>query len=226
MEALENTRIYTVKPEPVRQLNRFEKHHEVPKVVNRRSLEWLEDLTRTQLDLELGKAFRAFRTAYGLKRRQLNVHGPQDRRGVIETPFFNYEAIVELDNDAPDQVLWICEINQIRDASRLVSSEFDQCFEPVSWNLEVTFEQNLDLADIVDRIEDEEDEGFGVDYDKNLRWCEIKVPDCQAILRATPNSFNVSFASGSSPRQLLLALIQFQTHLMEQLGPLNLQHTI
>ena len=225
MEALKNTRIYSVRSESVRKLDGFEKHHEVPNVVNHRALEWLDRLTRPQLDAKIDSVFSALRKAYGFKRRQLSVHGPHDRHAVIETPFFNYESSVELDANNPEFVLWASEVNHIREIEYLVSPEFESCFPGLGWTLEVAVEEPLELAEIVDRVEDKAEAGFSIDYDKDLSWCEIQIPDCRATLRATPDSINVSHATDSSPRKLLLYLVQFQTHLLNEIGLMRLQNT-
>ncbi len=211
-QPLPDARIFTELTQLVRKLATFDKkRHYVPDSITSGALEMVEKLTHVELDEKLDRVFKSLRSAYGLKRRQIDVHGPDDRNGVIETPFFNIEMNVELDEGRPDTVIWKNEINQIRDIEQIVGSEFDSCFDSGDWVLEVQFGNELDIEQMIDSIEDLNDGSVTVEYDKGLEWCEIQAGEQSASLRATGTVFQVHGRRAMTPKALIEALLQYQT---------------
>ena len=217
LPTINNARIFTVRSEKVCKLVGFEKHHQIPNSVNPRVLIWVDQLTSNELNKDLQEVVAGLRANFNFKRRHMDIHGPEDRRGVIETPFFNYEVSVDLDRDDPSLITWRREINHIRDVDQLVSPAFLNCFAKAHWRLEVVFADEFNLADIIDRIEDLESPDIQVDYDKDLKWCEVALSNTKARLNISKDTVQIFREVALAPRELVDALFDFQSQLFKQI---------
>ena len=225
MAALKHTRIFCTRTEPISRLRKFEKRHDIPTSVTTRSMQWIQELCNPEIDEQLEALFASLRKSFGLKRRQLDVQGPAEGRGVIETPFFNVEVSAEQDPDSPELVVWTKELNCIRNPEQITSPEFENCFDPARWSIEVQLSDALDIETLIDRVEDDEIPDATVEYDKSVEWCEIRLPQQQTTLRATSTSFLLTLPRASTPGTLLKSLFEFQMALSSHLGNLNLQES-
>ena len=90
-ENVDALRLIDQSSEPIKHINGFLKHHRIPTTRNAGDQKFVVDLTFEEIDNDLQATFRSLRQAYGLKRKEIQVHGPDDGMGVITTPFFNYE---------------------------------------------------------------------------------------------------------------------------------------
>lgn len=210
---INNARLFTLRPEHICQLGGFEKHHNIPTAVNPRTLSWVDQLTAHELDRDLQKVVDLLRRNFHFKRRQLDVHGPEGRRGVIETPFFTYEVSVDLDRANPSSIIWRRDINRIRNIEYVVGEAFLNCFEKAHWRLEIAWGLNVTLADLIDRIEDLESEDIHVDYDKDLTWCRVGTANTLSTLLILDGTMQVSRDAAVAPRDLINDLIEFQSKL-------------
>lgn len=218
LAAIETARIFTVRSEQVAKLAGFEKHHKIPTTVGPRSRAWVDNLTGGQLNQDMQDVVDGLRANFQFKRRQLDIHGPEDRRGVIETPFFSYEVSVDFDENDPSQVVWRREINRIRDIDQILSPPFSKCFSKSHWRLEILFENEVEVVDIIDRVEDLESPEISIDYGKDLTWCKIALATTTAKLHISAQSIQIYRTAAVDPQELVAALLEFQSHLFAQIG--------
>lgn len=212
---IENAFLFATKTFPIRQLPGFDKRFQMPTTIDQRTLNWIGDLTESQLDAELQNVLDKFRAQFKFKRRQMDIQGPIERRIGIETPYFNFGLTIDIAPEDLSQIIWRREINQIRDARKIVSLEFEACFKDVRWQLEVNCDEPFVIVDLIDRIEDLDDDDISVDYDKGLTWCKVKLSETDATLQIFQNRFNISHDKGLSPRELIEALSVFQSQFFE-----------
>jgi hypothetical protein len=223
---INNARIFTVRSEPVGKLTGFEKHHKIPTSVNPGVLVWVEQLTMGELNRDLQEVVDLLRVNFGFKRRQLDIHGPEDRRGVIETPFFNYEISVDLDREDPAWVVWRREINHIRDVHQVFGEAFLNCFAKAAWRLEIAWNREINLTDLIDRIEDLESPQFRVDYGKDLTWCRVSRSGTNSKLLISNGTFEISRDATVSPCELIEDLIGFQSQLFDKIDSPGIGHSL
>ena len=95
---------------------------------------------------------------------------------------------------------------------------FLNCFAKTNWRLEVAWDREFELADIIDRIEDRESPKIRVEYDKDLTWCQIILANSPSTLLITNGTFQISRQTPVAPRDLIDDLINFQSYLLDQLG--------
>ena len=214
---IDNARIFTFRSEPVSKLGGFEKHHKIPTSVNPRALSWLDQLTANELNNDLQGVVDLLRANFQFKRRHLDIHGPEDRRGVIETPFFNYEVSVDLDRADPSWIVWRREINQIRNIAQVVGQAFVNCFAKANWRLEIACDHKFNVVDLIDRIEDLESPDIQVDYGKDLTWCKVPLANTVSTLLISNRTLQISREATVAPLELIEDLSCFQSQLFAQI---------
>ena len=206
-------RILAVRHEPIKRMRGFTTQHRVPTAIDHRALTFVEQLTRATLDDDLQSMFERIRELFAFKRRDFVIHGPEQRRGVIETPLFIYEITVGICADDPSRVQWRRAVSGIETSKFERHIELDQCLGPADWQLELDLEKTLDLTALVDLVEERELPQISLRYDKDLAWCELEIAGSTGTLRFTSESLQMIPAGTTSPSGLLQALGRFQTQL-------------
>lgn len=206
-------RILTVRYEPIKRLRGFATQHRVPTAIDHRALTFIEELTRTTLDDDLQTVFERIRERFGFKRRDFVVHGPEQRRGTIETPLFIYEIEVEICAEDPSLVQWCRAVTGIEISTFNRHTELDQCLGQTDWQLELTLEKTIEIAALIDLVEEHDLPQVRLRYDKGLAWCELEIDNGPGTLRFTSNSLQMIPTGKTSPSGLLRALSRFQAQL-------------
>ncbi|MFK7768074.1 MAG: hypothetical protein AB8B55_12695 [Mariniblastus sp.] len=203
---------------PYKNLSGFQKHHKVPTSAGPGDHRYLCELAESDLDEDLQEVFAALRKSYGLKRKEISVDGPTDGRGVITTPFFNYEINISLLEDNPSRVHWQRSITSIREPGRIFAGPFEEVFGQRFTILEFNAKSPLDLEQIVDHIEDAELDTVNVDYDKDLTWCEVKILDSITSVMIEVSRIRVISRREISPESLLEAFTDIQQRFISTLS--------
>lgn len=218
IEKTDAVRLIDERRELIKQLDGFEKHHRVPTSCTENDQRFLAKLTHRQLDSDLQTIFAAMRKSFGLKRKEISVDGPVEGCGVISTEFFNYEIQVIQDEDDPSRVVWRRSITEIGEPARVFAGPFAQVFGNRFSVLEISTDQPLELEAIVDHIEDAEAENVGVDYDKNLTWCEIQMTDLAMTVIVREHAIRVISRREVSPQELLESFMEIQRRFISNLN--------
>lgn len=196
----------------------YQKHHRVPTSISDGDQRFLIELADADLDQDLQDVFAALRKSFGLKRRELAVDGPTEGRGVITTPFFNYEIQVSQAPDDPGKVLWQRAITEIQEAARVFAGPFEEVFGARFSTLEVLTRAALDLENIVDHIEDAELKSVKLDYDKDLTWCEVQMVESIMSMLIESDRIRISSRREVPPQALLESFLEIQQQFMKTLN--------
>ena len=217
--SIEGAKLVSLSTFPIRQMPGFDKRFQLPKAIDHRALNWIEELTRPQLDEQLQFYLDQFRSQFSFKRRQMEIHGPADGRAAIDTPIFNFSIGVELDPDDLSVIVWRREISQILDAQKIVGPEFESCFFETPWKLEVASSEPFDIVELIDRIEDLEVDTITLGYDKDLTSCNVKIADTKGELQVNEAGFSIGHQNGLSPGEMINALVVYQNWMKATLEP-------
>ncbi len=209
-ENVDALRLVDQSMEPIKQITGFAKHHRVPTTHNAGDQRFVVDLTFDEIDNDLQTTFRSLRQAYGLKRKEIQVHGPDDGMGVITTPFFNYEYHASQSEDDPGVVIWQRLITSIMEPARIFAGPFEEVFGQRFNEMEISIKDELDLESIVDHIEECEPANLSIDYDKDLTWCEIEPAQSGMTIVIKPRSLQLVSRKEISPQDLLNAFLKVQ----------------
>lgn len=215
METRQRLRIYSDRVQAIKQLSGYRKGSKLPDQASDSANKWVASMAESELDEDLQQTLDRLREAFRFKRRELQIDGPMDGLGVITTPFFTYQITVEVSPEDPAQVLWRRELRQIEDIQKVVTPEFDQCFSPAMWVLEIPVSEPMDIEEVIDNIEDAENESIDIHYDKDCTWCDVRIDEISGTLRVTSEAFVISPASSIKPKQVFESLLAMRSKLAE-----------
>ncbi len=203
---------------PIKELKGFSKGGRVPNSAGPGDVRYVVQLAKADFDADLEEKFGALRSAFGLKRKQLQVAEPDEGLGVITTPGFVYEVAISLDENKPGKVIWRRCVVGVTDPELLASEAFAEVFGGEFSILEVAVPGGLDVEAIVDCVEEADPETVKIDYDKDVTWCEIALTDSAAKVRVTSEAIRVSSRGETSPAELIEAYAEVQTRFLQSLG--------
>ncbi len=182
------------------------------------SQKYLNDLAHEHLDENLQGTFAKLRSHFSFKRKEIAADGPIDGIGVITTPAFVYEVtVVPIEEDNRRVLLRRC-IRQIEDAAAITGEEFANIFESDFNQLQVAVKSELDLEDIIDRVEDAGSAEVKIDYDKDVTWCKIGVAGSRATITIKPRDILVTGPADVSPEELIDSFFELQNTFMDSLN--------
>lgn len=181
------------------------------------SQKYLNDLADDHLDENLQTTFAKLRSNFSFKRKELIADGPTDGIGIITTPAFIYETtVMPLENDNRNVILRRC-IRHITDASAITGEEFSKTFDSAFNQLQVESETELDLEEIIDRVEDADSQDVEIDYDKDITWCKIGVSGTRTTITIGPHKILVTGPADVSPEELIDSFFELQNTFMDSL---------
>lgn len=201
----------------VKALSGFQKHHRVPTGDDDARLRYIAGIAHDDIDANLSKTFSKLKSAFGFKRREISVEGPVDGSGSIVTPYFSYHIDLLLDEDSESRIVWRRSIKSIKNHEQVFSSEFHSVFGESFDFLEWDLPESLNLEAIIDHVEDAEAKDVGIDYDKDVTWCEISMPALLTVMRIDSDSMTVTRKSASRPEELLQSFWELQKRFLETL---------
>ncbi len=170
----------------------------------------LARLVSVELESDLDARFRALRSSFGLKRRDLTVDGPVDGAGTISTPAFRYHVNVELDPDDSSRVVWRRTITDVVDAESVFGTSFQAVFHHEFRVLEIQLQGTLEVEEIIDRVEESTEDQIRVDYDRHANWCEITTEVVDLVVRVQTSMIRVISTKGITPRNLVTQYYEIQ----------------
>jgi len=137
---------------------------------------------------------------------------------VITSPAFVYEVTVLPIEDDNRKVILRRSIRQIEDAAAITGAEFAKVFESDFNQLQVASETELDLEDIIDRVEDADSDEVEIDYDKDITWCKIGVAGSRTTITIESNQILVTGPADVSPDELIDSFFELQNTFMDSLN--------
>lgn len=190
----------------IRRLSGFKKSHHVPEDVNGAAASFVGRIAETEIKSDLERMFEKIRDAFGYKRLDMEVHGPNDGTGSIDTPAFAYAVSVTQNPDAAREYVLRREVAEIKDPSVVVSEPFNELFDGMFDTLEFEFRKPLDLKAVIDALERK---GVEVDYDSGSTCCRVSLPKFPVEIVVGANSLQLVHGSPQSPRELVAAFKTF-----------------
>ena len=218
MAKADEVRLISESSMSIKDLKGFSKGGRVPTSASPSDVRYVVQLAKNDLDADLEEKFGSLRSAFGLKRKQLDVSEPDEGVGVITTPSFVYEVTISLDEQQPGKVLWRRCVVGLTDPQVFASDAFTEVFGGEFSILEVAVPGGLDVESIVDCVEEADPDTVKIDYDKDVTWCEIVLADSVAKARVTGDAIRVFSRGEITPAELIEAYAEVQTRFLQSLG--------
>lgn len=208
-------RIFSEREQSIKQLSGFRKGARLPDSATDSANQWVAKMAESELDEDMQRTLDALREQFRFKRRELQIDGPIEGLGVITTPFFTYQVTVQILETDPTQVVWRRELRQWDQIEKVLCPEFDHCFPPALWALEIPVGEAMVIEDVIDNIEDAENDAITLHYDKDCTWCDVRIAGISGTLRVMPNAFLISPPSSIKPQQIFECLLAMRAKLSE-----------
>jgi len=212
---LTHVKIFQQQWQPLKQLSGYRKGSKLPDSVSASSNKFVASMAEDEINEDMQEALDLLRANFKFKRRELEIDGPSDGAGSITTPYFTYQIGIGLDPERITHACWTRELNHIHDPQKLITDAFDECFGAANWILEMPVKDPMDIADVIDNIEDAENDAIEINYDKDATWCDVNIQGVLGTLRVTPSAFVISPPSSIPPRKIFETLFQMRVRLAE-----------
>ncbi len=189
----------------VRDLAGFRKSHQVPTEVNDHTNSFVGRIAAEDIIQDLDARFADFRKLLKFKRVDLQVTEPEGGVGLISTPWFDYQISAQLAPDDPSEILWRRQVAEFRAPKELFSSAFSTVFGNLFDTVELLPTALIDIAEVIDQIEDKGLSNITLEYDRSATWCHINLEGVAGQMQLTPDRVSLVVAQAQSPTRLLEA---------------------
>lgn len=209
----ENTTLFVERSQGIRTFSAFKKGYRLPDRVSHAAEAFVAKIAGDDIASDVQRVFAALKQAFRFKRADLQVSSVGDGTATIVTPLFNYSIVAALDPADPSQVTIRRSVDAIKDAKAVLSEKFATVFPNVFDTLQFEPPQRLDLAEIIDRLEEQDDPRISLDYDPGLTWCNVNLAGLDGVIRMTERSIAIVHAKPQPPRNLLQSFFALQQRL-------------
>jgi hypothetical protein len=196
----------------VKRLRGFAKGHSIPDRPSASADKFIGRLAVDDIRGDIERVYQALREAYGFRRNQIESSSDEGS-GVIRTPCFVYTINVGVDAGKADAVLWRREVTSLRDPLVVRSPEFTAVFKMLFQSLVFEFDSEIDVAALVDQIEEENRPGVKVLCGSDASWCDILLTGFRGAIHINSKSLTISGRHGPSAASLLDQFLFFLEHL-------------
>jgi len=209
---LDNVTLVREQRSRVRDLKGYRKTHRVPTEVTDHANSFVARIATEDLSDDLEARFAAFRKLLKFKRLDLQVQEPEGGTGMIVTPWFDYQISASLAPDEASEVLWRRQINAFRRPQELFSPALSLVFGHLFDTVELIPPSAIDLAELIDRIEERNIATISLEYDRNTTWCQISLQGICGEMRLTPDRVSLIVAEPQPPSRLVEAFLRARSH--------------
>ena len=213
-DAADKVSFFGTRRQPVAALAGFRKHHRIPTGDDSTRLRYLAEIANSDVDQDLDELFQQIRSAFGLKRKELQVSGPIDASGSIHTPLFDYRIDLLLDADEKS-VLWRRWVGDFQGLECVFRPEFDRLFGERLDTMQIDLTVPLDVEAIIDHVESLPDTGCALDYDRDATWCQIKLADSPVVMRIAGAQISIQGSSELTPAEVAVCYNDLQRRFLE-----------
>ena len=197
----------------IRDLKGFRKGHQVPSDVSEHTQSFVGRIAEEDLRLDLDERFEEFRRLLKFRRVEISVTDPMSGVGQISTPWFDYQASVIHDVNDAASVIWRRQLSEFRQIDKLDSDELASVFGSTFDTVELSPPTMIDIAALIDQIEEEADDRVSLDYDRQTTWCSVSITGIAGEMRFTADRIALVIHQAQPPGKLLDSFFKVQTRI-------------
>jgi len=202
----------------VRDLKGFRKGHQIPTDVSDHTQSFVGRIAEEDLRQELDERFEEFRRQLKFKRVEISVTDPLSGVGQISTPWFDYHVSAIHDVNDATSVIWRRQLSEFRQIDKLDSAELTSVFGTTFDTVELSPPAVIDVAALIDQIEDEADERISLDYDRQTTWCAVTIRGIGGHMKFTSDRIALFIHQAQPPGKLLDAFFKVRSRISEIQG--------
>ena len=182
----------------VKDLAGFRKTHSLPDRANDWARKYVNRIGAADLKADLDQVFDMVRETFGYKRKDMDVSAERDGFGFIRTPEFEYTIALEINPDDPTEVIWRREIGRLAGPEFVRSAGFQSVFGSMFDRLVFEFDVPVNVAELVDRIEDAPPEGVKIGVASDANTAEITLAGFAGRVTVKPDALTIHGRAGQS----------------------------
>lgn len=185
-------------PGKVKDLAGYRKTHTLPERANEWARKYVNRTAAADIKMDLDNTFDMVREQFGYKRKDLDVSAERDGFGFIRTPDFEYTVSVAVNPDEPTEVIWRREVGRLSDPAFVRSAGFASVFGGRFDKLVFEFAVPVDVAEFVDRIEENPPEGVKVSVGSGSESAEVRLAGFAGRVSVSRDAVTIEGRPGSS----------------------------
>lgn len=202
----------------VKDLTAWRKTYDLPDSARPSACKFVARVANADVKADLDEVYDAAREQLGYKRKDLDVAAGPDGFGLLRTPDFEYAVTAALDAEDASRVVWRREVGGFADPGFVRGAGFDAVFGKLFDQLVFEFAAPIDVAALVDRLEDHPPKGAKVQVASEGTSCDITLAGFAGRVTVESRALVVRGRAGDSAG----LLDQFLTFL-RTVGPLGEQ---
>ena len=210
-------RLWVESRSPVKELPGFRPNHHEPKEVTSQTRHYISSIGEAGVAADLEAMARKLREAFGLKRKELTVIGPDRGSGSLVCPQLTYTVSVVQADDDPAVAVTRREAEPT-DLGALADPGLAFAFAPGFTGLERRFAEPADVAAVIDAVEEADPpEVNSVDYPLDASTLELRLAGFGGTVRVTTEAAAVLAPLPVPPGDLVKAWAKVKG-LLEEAG--------
>lgn len=202
----------------IRDLKGFRKGHQIPADVSEHTQSFVGRIAEEDLRLDLDERFEEFRRQLKFKRVDISVTDPASGVGQISTPWFDYHVSVIHDANDATAVIWRRQLSEFRQIDKLDSPELAAVFGATFDTVEFAPPAAIDIAALIDHIEEEADERISLEYDRHTTWCAVTIRGIAGQMKFTSERISLVIHQAQAPGKLLDSFFKVRSRISEIQG--------
>ena len=202
----------------IRDLNGFRKGHQIPADVSEHTQSFVGRIAEEDLRQDLDERFEEFRRQLKFRRVEISVTDPLSGMGQISTPWFDYQVSVIHDPNDATAVIWRRQLSEFRQIEKLDSPELATVFGTTFDTVELSPPAAIDIAALIDHIEDEADERISLEYDRQVTWCAVTILGIAGQMKFTSDRIALVIHQAQPPGKLLDSFFKVRSRISEIQG--------
>lgn len=202
----------------IRDLKGFRKGHQIPADVSEHTQSFVGRIAEEDLRLDLDERFEEFRRQLKFRRTEISVTDPLSGVGQISTPWFDYQVSVIHDANDATAVIWRRQLSEFRQIDKLDSAELAAVFGTTFDTVELSPPAAIDIAALIDHIEDEADDRISLEYDRQATWCAVTIRGIAGQMKFTSDRIALVTHQAQPPGKLLDSFFRVRSRISEIQG--------
>ena len=182
----------------VKDLAGFRKSFNVPENNSPSNRKFVARCAAADVKQDVDLVVAAAREHLDYKRKDIDLIADGDGAGTVRTPDFEYTVTLDLDKDDPSRVLWRRECGQFVDPAFVRGPGFDAVFGKLFDQLVFEFARPVDVAALIDRLEDSPPKGVKISVAADGRSCDITLAGFAGRVVVDPSALTVRGRAGNA----------------------------
>ena len=189
----------------IRSLSGFKKgSHRVPQWKSSATESFVQDISQKEIEDEVEEVHGRIRAHMNYKRKDMVVD-----TGHIVTP--DFEFWVECAQDSEDPASAVISHRLTNISPKIIDDDgFNQVFESSFDDITFEFKTEVDVADLIDQLEELDAKNVELDYPADCSYCDLTIEGSKLEIRISATGVTIHAPEATAPKKLVQSFISVQ----------------